>query len=78
MDFGVAADGAPYIVMEYLADETLASLLRRLGRLPAGRAADLWVQASLGVAAAQAAGVVHRDLKPQIRSSVAGRTAATS
>lgn len=65
MDFGVAADGAPFIVMEYLAGETLACLLRRLGRLPVGRAADLCVQASLGLAAAHAAGVVHRDLKPQ-------------
>jgi endoglucanase len=65
MDFGVTGDGAPFIVMEYLAGETLASLLRREGKLPVQRAADLCVQACLGLAAAHGAGVVHRDLKPQ-------------
>jgi len=64
VDFGVAADGAPYIVMEYLVGESLASLLEREGRLPLPRAADLVAQACRGVHAAHMAGIVHRDLKP--------------
>jgi eukaryotic-like serine/threonine-protein kinase len=64
VDFGIAADESPYLVMEYLAGESLASLLRRQGRVPYGRAADLCVQACHGAEAAHAAGIVHRDLKP--------------
>jgi len=65
VDFGITDDGTPYIVMEYLAGESLAALLERAGRLPVARAADLIVQASRGIAAAHAAEIVHRDLKPQ-------------
>ena len=65
IDFGIAEDGAPYIVMEYLVGESLADLLAREGRLPLARAADLVAQACRGVASAHAAGIVHRDLKPQ-------------
>jgi endoglucanase len=65
VDFGIANDGTPYIVMEYLVGESLASLLERDGRLSIGRAADLIGQACRGVAAAHGIGIVHRDLKPQ-------------
>ncbi|HEY4394611.1 MAG TPA: serine/threonine-protein kinase [Polyangia bacterium] len=64
VDFGIAEDGAPYILMEYLVGESLAALLEREGRLPISRATDLVIQACAGVAAAHAAGIVHRDLKP--------------
>jgi serine/threonine protein kinase len=64
VDFGISDDGTPYIVMEYLVGEDLASLLAREGRLPISRAADLAAQACRGVGAAHAAGIVHRDLKP--------------
>jgi serine/threonine-protein kinase len=65
VDFGIAADGAPFIVMEYLVGESLTALLAREGRLPTGRAADLVAQAARGIQVAHAAGIVHRDLKPQ-------------
>ncbi len=65
VDFGIADDGTPYIVMEYLVGESLEALLEREGRLPVTRAAELIVQACRGVAAAHAADIVHRDLKPQ-------------
>jgi eukaryotic-like serine/threonine-protein kinase len=65
VDFGISDDGTPYIVMEYLVGESVASLLAREGRLPVQRAADLVSQACRGVEAAHAAGIVHRDLKPQ-------------
>jgi len=65
VDFGIAEDGAPYIVMEYLVGESLTSLLGREGPLPVGRAADLVSQAGRGMQVAHAAGIIHRDLKPQ-------------
>ena len=65
VDFGIAEDGSPYIVMEYLAGESLRALLEREGPLPVARAADLVSQACRGMEAAHAAGIVHRDLKPQ-------------
>jgi endoglucanase len=61
LDFGIAEDGSPYIVMEYLAGDSLRALADRLRRLPLSRAADLVVQACRGVGA----GIVHRDLNPQ-------------
>jgi len=64
VDFGVADDGAPYIIMEYLNGCDLASLLRRSGPLPIKRATDLAIQACNGIQAAHAVGVIHRDLKP--------------
>jgi serine/threonine protein kinase len=64
LDFGIAGDGSPFIVMEYLVGESLSSLLEREGRLAPGRAADLVAQACRGVETAHASGIVHRDLKP--------------
>jgi serine/threonine protein kinase len=64
LDFGIAADGAPYIVLEYLVGESLEQLREREERLPALRAVNLVQQACRGVQAAHAAGIVHRDLKP--------------
>lgn len=58
-------DGRPFIAMEYVEGETLAELLARRGRLPAPEAATLGVQMCAGLAAAHAAGLVHRDVKPQ-------------
>ena len=65
VDFGIAADGSPYIVMEYLAGESLRALLDRRQHLTVPRATDLVVQACHGVGAAHKAGIVHRDLNPQ-------------
>jgi serine/threonine protein kinase len=65
IDFGILADGTPYIVMEHLVGESLGSLLAREGCLPLERAVDLCLQACRGMQAAHAAGIVHRDLKPE-------------
>jgi serine/threonine protein kinase len=65
IDFGITTEGTPYIVMEYLVGEDLASLLGREGILPIERATDLCLQACRGMEVAHAAGIIHRDLKPQ-------------
>jgi endoglucanase len=65
VDFGIAEDGSPYIVMEYLAGESLRTLVDRRQRMPVSRATDLVAQACRGVGAAHKAGIVHRDLNPQ-------------
>ncbi|MFH1177679.1 MAG: protein kinase, partial [Acidobacteriota bacterium] len=58
------ADGQPFISMEFVAGEDLATLLRRIGRPAGEKALDLARQIAAGLAAAHAAGVIHRDLKP--------------
>jgi len=57
-------DGHHYISMEYVDGEDLASLLRRIGRLPKDKAVQVARQLCAGIAAAHDQGVLHRDLKP--------------
>src|SRR6185503_17659412 len=57
-------DGHPFLSMEYIDGEDLASLLRRIGRLPQDKALDVARQLCAGLAAAHDKGVIHRDLKP--------------
>jgi serine/threonine-protein kinase len=58
-------DGRPFIAMEYVEGETLAELLARRGPMPIGEAATIGTQMCSGLAAVHAAGLVHRDVKPQ-------------
>ncbi len=57
-------DGNTFFTMEYVDGEDLASLLRRIGRLPSDKALEIARQLCAGLAAAHAKGVLHRDLKP--------------
>jgi predicted Ser/Thr protein kinase len=59
------AEGMPFISMEYVDGEDLASLLLRIGRLPADKALETARKLCAGVAAAHDRGIIHRDLKPQ-------------
>src|SRR5215471_6617036 len=58
------ADGRHFLSMEYVDGEDLASLLRRIGGLPASKALEIARQLCAGLAAAHERGVLHRDLKP--------------
>ncbi len=57
-------EGQTFFTMEYVDGEDLASLLRRIGRLPPDKALDIARHLCAGLAAAHAKGVLHRDLKP--------------
>lgn len=63
-DAGEFGAEVPYIVMEYVAGETLQALLERQGRLPLAETLQIAQQAAAGLQAAHSAGVIHRDVKP--------------
>jgi serine/threonine protein kinase len=63
-EVGALESGAPFLVLERLRGETLASRLRR-GPLPYRVAIDLMIQILSGIDAAHRASIVHRDLKPE-------------
>jgi serine/threonine-protein kinase len=62
-DIGVI-EGQNFLSMEYVDGEDLASLLRRIGRLPSDKALEFTRRICAGLAAAHERGVLHRDLKP--------------
>jgi len=63
-DYGRGDDGGFYYVMEYLDGPTLDRLVKDGGPLAPGRAVHLLRQLCGALAEAHAAGMVHRDLKP--------------
>jgi len=64
LDFGQAPGGELFLVMELLKGESLRDRQEREGALPPALVAELLRQLLRGLTAAHAAGVVHRDLKP--------------
>jgi len=61
---GQLPDGRPYLAMERLEGETLASLVSR-GALPLTRSLEMFGELCSAVAALHEQGLVHRDLKPE-------------
>ena len=65
VDFNLTEDGRPYLVMELLEGEDLATRLDLAGRLPIEKVIDILGQVTSALTEAHEQGVVHRDLKPQ-------------
>lgn len=63
---GEANDAArqPYLVMEYLEGGSVQHWLERAGRLPVPEVVSIGRQAALGLAAAHARKLLHKDVKP--------------
>ncbi|HEU4731511.1 MAG TPA: serine/threonine-protein kinase [Kofleriaceae bacterium] len=57
--------GSAYLIMEMLEGETLATRIRRAGRLPLGQVGDFGRQIAGILDATHAAQIIHRDLKPE-------------
>ncbi len=58
------ADGLPYLVMQLISGETLEERLTRTKTMPVREIVRIGLQASQGLAAAHAQGLIHRDIKP--------------
>ena len=62
-DYGEDPSG-PFIVMELVDGEDLATILRRSGTLPPRQVARIGAGVARALAAAHARGLIHRDIKP--------------
>lgn len=76
---GQTDNGTPYLVMDYLEGEDLASILKRESSLTPERAIELLKQICAGLAHAHKNGIVHRDIKPSniLVTSQEGSTSET-
>ncbi len=63
-DLGEARPGLLYLSMEYFAGRTLTEVIQQRGLVPVRDVTDVLGQICVGLEAAHAAGVIHRDLKP--------------
>lgn len=64
LDFSVSSNGIAYLVMELLRGPTLGAMLRETPVMPAERCVEIMAPVCDALAAAHAAGIVHRDIKP--------------
>src|SRR5205085_2866116 len=64
-DFNETSDGQPYIVMELLEGEALASFIKRSVPISLDAAVQICRPVATALDAVHERGIVHRDLKPQ-------------
>ncbi len=63
-DVGVDPEVGPFLAMEFVEGQSLASLIHE-GSLDAEKALALLMQCAKALVAAECAGIVHRDVKPE-------------
>ena len=63
-DYGVTADGVPFIVMEHLEGRDLGQEIAAKGPLDPARVVSIVAQVSKALTKAHAANLLHRDIKP--------------
>src|SRR5262249_23694482 len=56
----VPPNGSPYLVMDFVAGETLAETIKQRGQIPVGGALDIFIQVADALVHAHAKGVLHR------------------
>ena len=61
---GVTTGGAPYFVMDLVVGRTLCATVRERGPLPEADVRKIGIELLDALGAAHAAGVIHRDVKP--------------
>ncbi len=64
-DFGSTPNGSVFFVMEYLQGEDLSDTIKREGPQPWPRVRRIMLQIVEALKCAHAAGIVHRDMKPE-------------
>ena len=64
-DSGKGEDGSPYMAMEFVDGGTLGDRIRHEGSLPPREATRVALGVAEALGAAHAAGIVHRDVKPE-------------
>ncbi|MDZ4837598.1 MAG: serine/threonine-protein kinase [Candidatus Melainabacteria bacterium] len=64
LDFGICADGRPFLILEYIDGVTLKELLDKQTKLTPADAISIFGDVMDAVESAHNAGVLHRDLKP--------------
>lgn len=64
LTFGIAPDGHPYFVMDYVPGMSLSEELKQNGPLTPARFVNVFQDVLSALECAHAAGLVHRDLKP--------------
>ena len=62
---GLLSDGAPYLVMQYYPKGSLAGRVRASGPLEVDEVVGIARRIGTALAATHAAGVIHRDVKPE-------------
>src|SRR5579871_684759 len=57
------AEGTPFLAMEYVEGQTLASIIAQ-GAVPLSKLAGWGIDVAEALEAAHSSGIIHRDLKP--------------